>query len=278
MKLQILVPLQSYPEGYPRSIASFAAAVGRHLDAELHALVLIAEFPQLSSLIGDVLVDTSAMIADAEARSRACGAALLRALRAETGKCDVPLRSTELKCLPATFGDAAGRRARYSDMVLLGWSAVDPAFPETAELTVFGSGRPALLVPEGAAEPSFERVMIAWDGSRAAARAVADARDFLDRAQAITVVSVTDEKPVADGRPAARLAEYLQRGGRQVTVEEIRGGDRPIAAVLQDHARNCRAGLMVMGAFGHSRFREFILGGATRGVLRKLELPVLLSH
>ena len=84
--------------------------------------------------------------------------------------------------------------------------------------------------------------MIAWDGSRVAARAVTDARDFLQRAQTVTIASVTDEKALPDDDPGSRLKEYLA-----------------------PH-------------FGHSRMRDFVMGGATTGILRDLELPVLLSH
>ena len=272
------MPIQTYPEGYPDAVAPFAAAVARHLDGELDGLVLAVEFPQVSSLIGDALVDVSAMIGEAKARARAGAAALSQALQAAAAAAGVPLRCTEAKSVAAMFGDTVAAQARYHDFVVLGCGANEPAFADTAEVAVFGTGKPVLLVPPEAPAPSFGHIMVAWDGSRAAARAVADAREFLDRAKAISIVSVTDDKPVSASRPAARLAEYLSRSGKSPGVDDVEGGDRPIAEVLQGHAREEGADLLVMGAFGHSRLRDFVLGGATRGILRDLRVPVLLSH
>ena len=120
--------------------------------------------------------------------------------------------------------------------------------------------------------------MIAWDGSRVAARAVSDARDFLQRAQSITIVSVTDEKILPHDDPGNKLAEYLIRHDLQATVAQVQGRGHPIAETLQEHARETGADMLVMGAFGHSRIRDFVLGGATNGILKDLRLPVLLSH
>ena len=78
--------------------------------------------------------------------------------------------------------------------------------------------------------------------------------------------------------PGSRLADYLTRHGIQTTVARVQSHGRPIAQALQEHAREIGADMLVMGAFGHSRIRDFVLGGATSGILRQLELPVLLSH
>ena len=116
------------------------------------------------------------------------------------------------------------------------------------------------------------------DGSRVAARAVSDAGDFLQRAQTVTIASVTDEKVLPDEDPGSRLAEYLSRHDIEATVARVQSRGRPIAETLQEHAQEIGAGLLVMGGFGHSRMRDFVLGGATGGILKDLRLPVLLSH
>jgi nucleotide-binding universal stress UspA family protein len=121
-------------------------------------------------------------------------------------------------------------------------------------------------------------VMIAWDGSRVAARAVNDARIILERAAKVTVAVIIDEKALPDQSLGARLARYIAAHGLHVDHAEIQGGGRPIADVLQDEAARIGAGVLVMGGFGHSRMREFVLGGATRGILENLRMPVLMSH
>ena len=277
MKLQVLVPIHTYPEGNADKIAMHAAAIARHLEADLHALVLVADFPQVSSALGNLLIDVPGMIGDAKAKCHARGASLVQALEAEAGTHNVPFRTTQTECFPPAFGDAVASSARYHDLVVVGLGTSDLA-PTTAEAAIFGSGRPTLLVPEQADATTFEHIMIAWDGSRVAARAVADARDFLRRAQTVTIASVTDEKRLPDHDPGTRLKDYLSRHDIDATVSRLEAGGRPVAEILQEHAREIGAGMLVMGGFGHSRVRDFVLGGATSGVLRDLRIPVLLSH
>lgn len=183
-----------------------------------------------------------------------------------------------MECFPGATGDAVNGFARYHDLVLVGIGASDVMPQATAEAAIFGSVKPTLLVPEDAPPATFEHIMIAWDGSRVAARAVSDARNFLQRAQTITIVSVTDEKALPDQEPGSRLAEYLSRHDIHATVARVQSRGRPIAETLQEHAREIGAGMLVMGGFGHSRMRDFVLGGATNGILKNLRLPALLSH
>lgn len=278
MRLQILVPVQTYPEGNTDAVTPYAAAIGRHLNAEVHALVQVVEFRHLSSALGNLLIDLPAMIADAKAKCRARGTEFVGALHKQAEPIGVSVRVTEVECSPEAFGDAVAGHARYHDFVVMGLGAENSAHEGTVEAVIFGSGRPTLLIPERASAESFERIMIAWDGSRAAARAVSDARDFLKRAQTVAIVSVTDEKPMPKLKPADRLADYFSRREIQATVEEVRGDGRPVGQVLQEHAREIGADMIIMGAFGHSRIRDFVLGGATRGILKDLQIPTLLSH
>jgi nucleotide-binding universal stress UspA family protein len=278
MKPRILVPLQTYPEGNTPAMARYAAAVGRHLEADIHALVHAVEFPRLSSPFGDRLADVPAMVAEAKAKCRARGAALVEALGSESRRLGVAMRTTEAARFQTTFGDAVATQARYHDLVVLGLGANRPEERDVAEAAIFQSGRPVLVVPERDGSGKFDRVMVAWDGSRVAARAVADARDFLDRARDVVVVTVVGEKAISEDHTADRLADSLVRRGLRATAEAIPAGDRPIDRALTDHARAIAADMIVMGAFGHSRFREFLLGGATGGFLNDPLFPVLLSH
>lgn len=206
-------------------------------------------------------------------------AALLDALTGEAAAAGVALRTDEIRTYAAAFGNLVAVSARFADLALVGLSAGDDMLRSTAECVVFGSGRPVVLIPEQAEfAGTLDHVAIAWDGSRVAARAVADARPFIDRAAKVTIAVVTDEKALPADSGASRLADYLALRGTRVEVSESRTGGQPIAAALQDAAAGLGAGLLVMGGFGHSRLRDFVLGGATRGIMEDLRMPVLLSH
>lgn len=278
MTLQILVPLHTYPDGNSDNIALHAAAIARHLNADVHALVLIVDFPRFSSPLGNLLIDVPALIGEVKAKCRERGSAIIKAMEREMGPLGIRLRTSKIECFSSAGGGVVTSLARYHDLVLVGIGTSDVTPQATAEAAIFGSGRPTLLVPEDTPVAAFGHVMIAWDGSRVAARAVSDARDFLQRAQTVTIVSVTDEKALPDEDPGSQLAEYLSRHDIEATVARAQSRGRPIAETLQEHAHEIGADLLVMGGFGHSRIRDFVLGGATGGILKDLRLTVLLSH
>ena len=278
MSIQVLVPIHTYPDGNADGLALHAAAIAKHLNADIHTLVLNADFPRLSSPLGSLLIDVPGLITGAKAKCRERGDSVNKAIGSESRRLGVQARTTEMECFPGTTGDAVIRFARYHDLVIVGIGASDGTQQSTAEAVLFGSGRPTLVVPEDEPVGTFGHVMIAWDGSRAAARAVTDARDFLQRAQTVTIVAVTDEKVLPEGGRANQLADFLSRHDVQASVVPVESRGRPIAETLQEHAREIGAGLLVMGGFGHSRVRDFVMGGATSGVLKNLRLPVLMSH
>lgn len=278
MATQMLVPVHTHLDGNAETLADHAVAIARHMRAELHALVLDADFPALSSPLGNLLVDVPALVGEAKEKARQRGTAVASALKREAATHDVPLRTTRMDCYPVTVSDTVTRFARYHDLTLVGIGSSD-AWPQaTAEAAVFGSGKPVVLVPEERPVAPAGTVLVAWDGSRVAARAVTDAAPFLALATRVVVASVIDEKALADADAADRLVDHLARHGVAATVARIRAEGSPIAASLQEHAAGIDAGLLVMGGFGHSRMRDFVLGGATSGVLKDPRLPVLLSH
>lgn len=178
--------------------------------------------------------------------------------------------------VPETFT----AQARLTDLIVIGQS--DPDRPEPLrgvliEAALFDGVAPLLLVPyinKGGLEA--KRVMIAWDGSRAAARAVHAALPLLPLAAELSVVIVG---PVAkQGEPGADIATYLARHGLQVTVETLPAAPSGVADTLLNHVADRKYDLVVMGGYGHSRFREMILGGATRDMLKTMTVPVLMAH
>jgi len=181
--------------------------------------------------------------------------------------------------------DVAAVQARYADLLVLGQldpddpqAPVNSPRPEDIALSV---GRPVLVVPYiGNYEAIGNHILVAWDGSREATRAVNDAMPLLVEASAVTVLTVD---PVIDREehgevPGADIALYLARHGVNACVEATVSHGISIGNVLLSRANDLCADLLVMGAYAHSRVRQLVLGGATRTVLESMTLPALMSH
>lgn len=146
------------------------------------------------------------------------------------------------------------------------------------EAALFNSGRPVIIVPPGCETYSAKRLLIAWDGSATAARAVAEARPFLPGAE-VEIVSVTGEKDLSRLVPGAELAPHLARHGAAVTVRNVAlSGARSVAGEIRQAATDSGADLIVCGAYRHSRLREWLLGGVTHSLLESTPVPLLMSH
>jgi nucleotide-binding universal stress UspA family protein len=191
--------------------------------------------------------------------------------------------ASETRQLDATFGGAATRFAQVARRFDI--SVVAQAQREqgaTDELIIegalFESGRPVIVVPYIQKNGlTLERVLACWDGGRTAARAIADAMPFLERAKAVDLVIVAEERK-NDEITGVRMSEHLTRHGVAVSVKRIAKGDLAVQDVILSYAADSGADFMVMGGYGHSRLREFILGGVTRGILNSMTVPVLMSH
>jgi nucleotide-binding universal stress UspA family protein len=182
-------------------------------------------------------------------------------------------------------GDLVGAmrlHARYADLTVLGQgidlqnAPSDLAFlPEELAL---GVGRPVLVVPRyGTFETVGERVLIAWNGSREATRAVHDALPLLTRAAKVAVLSI-DPHDSGSRVPSADITLHLARHGVSAEADSTVALDIAVGDVLLSRAADLGADLIVMGAYGHSRVREMVLGGATRHILQHMTVPVLMSH
>lgn len=277
MKLQAFLPLVTYTHPNSESVAENAANVAALLDADLNVLAVNVSVPQVSSKLSRLMLDVPDMIRQAEMTSRNHGERLIEAVTAATGQAKITVRADKTTESPPLLGATAAIAARFHDLALVGWEADNPTSRATAESLVFGAGRPVVLLPSEIDIAAFDHIAIAWDGSRVAARAVADARPFLARASRVSVLSVVDEKPLTTG-DGEKLAASLQQAGINAEAVTVKGGGKAIAATLQENARERGCGLLVMGGYGHSRIRDFVMGGATEGVLKALTMPVMLSH
>ena len=147
------------------------------------------------------------------------------------------------------------------------------------EGALFGSGRPLIVVPHTHKQGlKLDRIIICWDGSRPAARAIADSLPFLQRAKSIDIVVVTGERDKSGEITGTNMRRHLARHGITVEIKHITRGGAGVQNAILAHASETGADFMVLGGYGHSRLREFILGGVTRSILRSMTVPVLMSH
>jgi nucleotide-binding universal stress UspA family protein len=171
--------------------------------------------------------------------------------------------------------------ARRFDLSVVAQARPESDGPEAliVEQALFESGRPVLVVPYIQTAPfKADHVMLCWDGSRPAARAAADAIPFLSRSKAVEVLIVESGKLKSDEIPGADIAGHFARHNLNVSVTRTASGDIDVAGVILSHAADTGADMLVMGGYGHSRLREFILGGATRAILSSMTVPTLMSH
>lgn len=177
--------------------------------------------------------------------------------------------------------EAIANLARTYDLAVLKQSSSrdDVTAQEIIEAVLFNSGRPVLIVPYiQKAGFSIKRVLICWDGSRASARAVADSLPLIARADNVQVLTVVTGKFDENDVAGADIAEHLARYKLRVELARLPAPDIDVPSAILSHAADVDADLIVMGAYGHSRLRDFVLGGATRGMLRSMTVPTLMSH
>ena len=192
--------------------------------------------------------------------------------------------SSETRILRTTIAEAAdelGRIGRRFDLVVVGQPDRANSAPDQVvdESVLFESGRPVIFVPfiqKGGM--TLDHVLICWDGSRAAARAVADALPFLKKSKQVDVLIVSEKPNKTNEIPGADLGQHLARQGLKVDIKHITAPDIGVAAAILSYAADSDTDMIVMGGYGHSRLREFVLGGVTRGMLDSMTVPVLMSH
>jgi nucleotide-binding universal stress UspA family protein len=183
----------------------------------------------------------------------------------------------------ARFIDVTGHRddivaahSRLSDIVVFGEGNVGIAGGSTLEAAMMSAGRPVLIAPKACAINIGGVVAIGWDDSPVAAHAATAAIPFLGKAKRVVILSIG--KKALDPGPSNMLADYLALHG--ITAEEhlIDAQNRPIGSVLLEEAEKLGADLLVVGGYGHSRLREFIVGGATQHIRSHATIPVLMAH
>lgn len=274
MAYKTLLTIATNPENASLTLAAAAEFALAH-DAHLDAIALgVDQLPLDYSYMGAVVMPT--MTEAAEVQATATEAALNAAVIAQSPV----LRASVFKSITqtGTLTEFVAERARFADLVILSCLAEHDLDAESVlEAALFGGAAPVLLVPEGKKLPiKPARVMIAWNNSREALTAVRYAMPLLLSAKVvdIAIVAPTD----VDGDPGAALCQMLVRQGVKAQVTVLPKDMPRITDVLQRHATDTTADLMVMGAYTHSRLRETVLGGSTREILHGTRLAVLMAH
>jgi nucleotide-binding universal stress UspA family protein len=267
-------------EGCAKRIEAAVGLAAAH-DAHLTGVYVISEASPASFAQGYLPADLLTALQQ-EVRARA-DAALAR-FAAVAQRNQIAFETRVDRVLYTDIADALATNARYADLVILG--QIDPDDALTGphylpEQVILGCGRPALVVPYiGPAATLGERIVIAWDASREAARAVNDALPLLERARTVKVITINPrQEPFGHGEePGADIGLHLARHDIKIEVERVVSREIDVANTILSQAANEGADLLVMGAYGHSRLHEYVLGGVTRTILAEMTVPVLMSH
>ncbi len=254
-----------------------AIALARAHEAHLTGLYVATEL----ALPGNIVAEISAQYVDTlrDQRAERIEAARARFIEAvERAGLSVECRTAH--CSGTRIAESIGLHARYADMAVLAQPEHGGELEDhIAEDVVLSSGRPALVVPYiGAGKTMGERVLIAWDAGREAARAVNDALPVLERAKSVVVLVINPRRGNHGAEPGADIALHLARHGIEAEAQNFEVKDLSVADALLSRLADEGIDLLVMGAYGHSRLRERVLGGVTRQIFQEMTVPVLMSH
>ena len=265
--------------GHPQDFAAdYAISLAGTFGAHIAGVGFIYEPVIPGTILGDVPTDLIEV--QREENSKAAKAAISR-FEATAKIAGVSAETRMLDASIAGAADLFGRIARRFDIAVVGQAQREQGASEELliEGALFGSGRPVVVVPYVHKERvKLDRILVCWDGSRPAARAIADALPFLMHAKAIEIVVVSGERDKSGEITGTNMRRHLARHGLDVEIKRITSGGVDVPNAILSHAADSGTEFMVLGGYGHSRLREFILGGVTRSILGAMTVPVLMSH
>lgn len=267
------------PTGAGGHRQSYAISMAAALDAHLTGVALALE-PMIPPMVmGEV---PAGVIETQRKRMIETAEAALKAFDEEASRAGVKYEGRIIAALEGSAANALAHQIRTADLAVLGQVEPKDGFPLRnllIEEALFESGRPVLIVPYiGGTTFKLDRAVVAWDGSREAARAVHEALPLLHGSKEVEIL-IVDAGSTEDAREAgADLARHLARHGLDVELKTVPSGDIDVANAILAFVGDTRPDLVVMGGYGHSRLREFLMGGATRGMLQSMTSPVLMAH
>ncbi len=277
----ILFHFDSYPDPTPVEAIDQAVHFAGMLGAEITALAVQIHFKPSGNWLAERLINLSGLCALEEEKSLANCKAAIAAFTDRLASAKVKGTALLTKAEPALMGDHVSVHARTRDLCLVPLVDSLDGQRSVAEAVLFGAGRPVLLYRPGAANlPSGElgTVVLAWDGSRCAARALSDALPILRKAREVRVLTVVKEKPETIAGQGVDVVRHLSLHGINAMADEVDIGGRKIGQAISDFTKAHHASLLIMGGYGRSKVREFILGGATQHMLHEPDVAIMLSH
>lgn len=279
----ILLSLASYPDRTPDASIDRTLAIAAELGCRTTALTFEAEFDfvRSSGAFTRMVVDLREMAREESIKSSTNAKALLARFENAAKRFGVDHDTALATCSAFTLPDALIEHAKLHDVTVIPLQDSYGVEQWHAETTIFGSGRPVLVLPGPAstkAGPLLTNVVVAWDFSPQAARALGEAIPLLEKAGKVAIATVRGEKHIAARHAHREMAQRLKAHGIEAAFRDIDAAGRSAAAAIEAFLAEADASLLVMGAYGHSRFREFVLGGATRNMLDAPPVPVFLSH
>jgi len=262
----------------PSASMEFAIDLAQRSTAHLTAIALAVDPVVTGFVVAPVPVD---LIEGARADARRTADAVAKRFDEQARLAGISREIRIHEVLMGGIPQGFVASARLSDLIIIGQE--DPDHPEPLrdlliETALYEGVAPVLVVPY-IAKASFkmEKVLVAWDGSRPAARAIHDSISFLPEGAEITILMIGNATKQI-GEPGADLATWLSRHGLSVSLKSLPGAGVPVADTILNYATDLGYDVVVMGAYGHSWIREALIGGATRDVLRTMTVPVLMAH
>lgn len=266
---------------------STASVLGHTYGARVRVLHISSDPHAYAGVYGEGVVVSAAIIESIENENMQRLNKARQYVASVTAKYHIPLDTAEVSAHHASaqfihfvgaVDPVVAREGRLSDLIIIG-RGVTPA-NDLMTPALFNTGRPVLLMPSAHGDLSGEwqdkTVALAWNGSLQAARALFNALPLLERAEKVYVLTV--EEHDHDLATEVALMEYLRAHGIQAQGVVVAAGERSHGEALLLRAKELKSDLLVMGAYGHSMFREMVLGGVTEHMLQKADIPLLLSH
>ncbi len=258
----------------PRYAISLAGAFGAHIAGVAFAFEPVIPASVMGGISADLI---DAQRSENEAAAKNAMDRFAQAARAAGVSAETRLVNATLTGAADMFAQAA----RRFDIAVVAQAERDKIAAEEliAETALFNSGRPVIVVPYiQQAGLKLDRSVLCWDGSRAAARAIGDAVPLLERAERVEILVVATDKAKREATPGAGLRDHLARHGLKAEIKRVPGADIDVPSAILSYAADNAVDFIVMGGYGHSRLREFILGGVTRSMLKAMTVSTPMSH
>lgn len=277
----ILLQLDSYPEPTSSAVIERGVWWARHLGGALTALAIDIQIPIHSNRIADYLIRLTDLARAEEAKSARQGQDVLAQAAASALSAQVEFLAQTHRAHLYDVGDHVARMARTRDLCIVPLSGRFDEQQGVVRNVVFGSGRPTLILDEAAvaARPSgAARVVVCWDGGASAARALADSLPVLAKADHVTVLTICGDKPGVDEHSGQDVARHLRSHGVSAEIKALAADHGSAGQTIERYVRQLDADLLVMGAFGQTRLRDFVLGGVTEYLLHAPPTALWMAH